>query len=180
VKDKAGSVSKYFTKSGERLWRYRFDGDPVDGKRHVITKQGFFTRAAAMTAMVDAIEAHREGKNAHPTPVPKETVADWVRTWLRDYAPQRCQPKTLERYKELAGYILNAAEGEAAKLASMPLPDADHLAVERSLYALLRMKAKRRAHLSPKTVREIAAVLSVSFDKAFRLSKINVNPVLRV
>jgi hypothetical protein len=42
------------------------------------------------------------------------------------------------------------------------------------------MKAKRRAHLSSKSVREIAAVLGVSMNKAFKLGKILVNPLLRV
>jgi hypothetical protein len=37
MKNRAGSVSKYTTKGGERLRRYRFDSDPVDGKRCVIS-----------------------------------------------------------------------------------------------------------------------------------------------
>jgi integrase len=181
MKDKAGSVTKYITKTGERLWRYRFDGDPINVSRNVISKQGFKTRGAAMDALRIAIDAYRQGKTVGPLPPPpKETVADWVRAWLRDYAPQRCSPKTIERYHQLAGYILNAMEGEPARLAAVPLVDVDHVIVETALYALLRAKAKRREHLSPKTIREIASVLSVSLNKAFRLGKINVNPLLRV
>ena len=75
---------------------------------------------------------------------------------------------------------MNAAEGEPARLATTPLAEVDHVIVEAALYELLRMKAKRREHLSAKSVREIAGVLSVSLNKAFRLGKIPINPLLRV
>jgi integrase len=113
-------------------------------------------------------------------PAAKETVADWVATWLRDYAPTRCAPKTLERYRQLAGYVLNAREGEPAALATTAVAELKHTTIEAALYALLRMPAKRRAHLAPKTVREIANVLSVALNETFRLDKIVVNPFLKV
>jgi integrase len=180
MKDRCGSVSKYVTKTGETLWRYRFDGDPIAGKRKVLGKAGFRKRSAAMNAMMAAIEAYGQGKTVPPPTAPKETLADWVRAWLRDYAPQRCAPKTIERYHGLAAYVLDAPEGEPAKLAAVSLAKVDHLLIEAALYALLRMPAKRREHLSAKTVREIAGVLSVSLNKAFRLGKIALNPLLRV
>jgi integrase len=180
MKSGTGSASKYFTKSGDRLWRYRFDVDPIDGKRQVVCKQGFETRGAAMDAMQIAIKEHQAGKLAPAPPPSKETLADWVRAWLRDYAPQRCSGKTIERYHQLAGYILKATDGEPARLAASPLAELDHVLVEAALYELLRAKAKRREHLSPKSVREIAGVLSVSLNKAFRLGKIPINPLLRV
>jgi integrase len=55
-----------------------------------------------------------------------------------------------------------------------------HSQIEAALYALQRMPAKRKEHLSNKTVREIANVLSVALNKAFRLDKIVVNPMLKV
>ncbi len=181
MKRRAGSISKYFTRSGERLWRYRFDGDSPDGTRQQIGKAGFATRAAAMDAIKEAVEEYKRSKTLPVAPLPaKETVADWVRTWLRDYAPHRCQPKTLERYHQLAVYVLDAKEGEPAALAATPLEDVKYPAVESALYALLRMPAKKRAHLSPKTVREIANVLSVALNEAFRLDRILVNPFLKV
>ncbi len=110
----------------------------------------------------------------------KETVSDWIQTWLRVYAPERCQPKTLERYIGLANYIVKATEGEPAKLAATPIDQIDHRIVESALRSLLHAKAKRREHLSPKTIREIAGVLSVSLNEAFRLEKIVINPLSRV
>jgi len=190
---RAGSVSKYQTKTGKsrrdgegkskraELWRYRFDADASDGTRRQMSAAGFTTRAAALNAMRARIEEYeRPPQAAPPEPEPKETLADWVRAWLRDYAPQRCTPKTIERYQQLASYILDATDGEPAALAATPLDALTPAEVERTLYALLRIKAKRKEHLSPKSVREIAGVLSVSLNKAFRLGKILVNPLLRV
>ncbi len=71
-------------------------------------------------------------------------------------------------------------DGEPAALAATPLEDVKHPEVESALYALLRMPAKKRKHLSPKTVREVASVLSVALNEAFRLDKILVNPFLKV
>ena len=181
MNNRTGSVTKYTTKRGERLWRYQFDADAVEGKRRLIGKAGFRTRALASVALQVALKEYRAYKTLPAAPAPPtETVADWVRAWLRDYAPQRCEPKTIERYHQLAGYVLNATEGEPARLAATPLAEVDHVIVEAALYALLRMPAKRRAHLSAKSVREVAAVLGVSLGKAFKLGKIVVNPLLRV
>jgi integrase len=174
------TVWKYIARDGRTLWRYQFEGEPAEKKRRRFTKAGFATRKEASNALSAAVKDYDEEKPFTIDPAPKETVADWVRTWLRDYAPERCQPKTLERYVGLANYILKAAEGEPAKLAMTPLDQVDHKIVESALRALLHAKAKRREHLSPKTIREIAGVLSVSLNEAFRLEKITINPLLRV
>lgn len=76
--------------------------------------------------------------------------------------------------------MLGAKDGEPAALAATPLEDVKHPEVESALCALLRMPAKERKHLSPKTVREVASVLSVALNEAFRLDKILVNPFLKV
>ena len=87
MKDRAGSVGKYFTRSGDRLWRYRFDADRIDGKRQVVSKHGFATRGAAMDAMREAVKECDQSKTLPVAEPPaKETVADWVRVGLRDYA----------------------------------------------------------------------------------------------
>jgi integrase len=180
VKSRAGSITKYFKRSGERLWRYRFDGDSPDGTRQQIGKAGFATRGEAMDALQVAVKKYEQSKALPVAPPPvKETVADWVRTWLRDYAPQRCAPKTLERYRQLAEYVLTATEGDLATLARTALVELKHICIEAALYALLRQPAKRKKHLSPKTVSEVANVLSGCLNKAFRLEKIIVNPMLK-
>jgi integrase len=181
MKNKNGSVWRYTTRNGSRLWRFQFETDSLEGKRQRFSRAGFPTRGDARNALNTAIKDYQERK-ALPVepPLPKETIADWMRTWLRDYGPEHCQPKTLERYHGLASYVLDATEGEPAQLAATPLAEVDHKIVEAALRALLRMKGKRVARLSTKTVREIAGVLSVSLNEAFRLEKININPLLRV
>ena len=61
-----GSFSKYVTKRGERLWRYRFDTDPVDGKRRQLSKAGFKTRGEAVKACGEAIKAYEQSKGVAP------------------------------------------------------------------------------------------------------------------
>jgi len=180
MKSKGGSVFKYTSRTGERLWRYQFAADPIDGKRQRFSKAGFATRAAALGALDDAVKNYAQHKDPTPAPVPAETLAGWVRVWLRDYAPERVAPKTLERYHGLASYILDATEGEPAQLAAIPLTEVNHRLIESALRALLHMKAKRIDHLSVKSVREVAGVLRVSLNEAFRLEKIPLNPFLRV
>jgi Arm DNA-binding domain len=173
----SGSVLKYRTLNGT-LWRYRFEGEPVDGKRRIISAQGFETKKDAKAALQKAVAAFQV---VGPAPAPPEqTLADWVRVWLRDYGPNSCSPLTLQRYGALAGYILDATAGEPAQLASTALNKVDHRLLESALYFLLRAPAKRREHLSSKTVREVAGVLSVSLNKAFKLGLIAVNPFARV
>jgi integrase len=175
-----GSVTKYYVKGSSRpKWRYRLRlGTDENGKELREGHAGFAKEAEARDAMNARIREIATQRNVPP--VLGETLGEWVRAWLRDYAPQRCTLKTIERYHELAAYVLDATEGEPAKLAAAPLADLDHVLVEAALYALLRMPAKRREHLSAKTVREIAGVFSVSLNKAFRLGKIALNPLLRV
>jgi integrase len=181
VKNKTGTVWKYIARNGKRLWRYQFEGEPIEGKRQRFSKAGFSTRGDARNALNGAIIEYQERKELpDQPPSAKETLAEWVRIYLRDYAPERCQPKTLERYHSLASYVLDATEGEPAQLAATPLEKVDHKLVEAALRALLRMRGRRVAHLSVKTVREVAGVLSVALNEGFRLEKITINPLLRV
>jgi integrase len=112
------------------------------------------------------------------TPAPsvesEHTLRSWVQHWLDRYAPDRCQPKTLERYRQLAAYLNGTPMGDTR------LSDLTHTAIEDGLYALLREPAKRHEHLSARSVRHIAGLLSVALNKAFRLDLLSVNPVLRV
>ena len=108
------------------------------------------------------------------------TLSEWLRTWLDTYGVERCQPKTLERYRQLANYILNAIDGLPFELGRMRLPDVTHLQLEPAFYALLTAKAMRREHLCARTVGKIAGVVNVALNKAFRLDMIPVNPMLKV
>ena len=103
-------------------------------------RSGFKTRGDALDALGKAKTDYAASKSATPEPERKETLADWVRVWLRDYVPQRCTQKTIERYWQLASYVLDAKEGEPAALAATPLDALTPAGVEGTLYALLRME----------------------------------------
>ena len=169
-------------------------GKNESGKKKFEIRAGFRKEAEARVAMSARL---RELESSSPAPrttaiTAEPTFAEWLRTWLDTYAPRRCQPKTLERYEQLADYILNrgssGADGAhldkvkhpAEELAKTRLRDVTHSAIERTLWELMKVKAKRRAHLSAKTVRHIEGLLSVALNKAFRLDMITVNPMLKV
>ena len=119
------------------------------------------------------MESLQARANAAPAPGPVWTLGAWVEHWLDHYGPTRCQPKTLQRYRELFRYI-------SEDLRQVPLVKVNHTAIEAALIALLKAPAKRRAHLSPRTIHNIAGPLSVALNKAFRLDLITVSPALRV
>ena len=99
------------------------------------------------------MEALETRANAAPAPGPVWTLGAWVNHWLDHYGPTRCQPKTLERYRQLADYF-------SAELCQVPLVKLNHTTLETALIALLKAPAKRRAHLSPRTIHNVAGLLS--------------------
>jgi hypothetical protein len=102
---------------------------------------------------------------------------------LRDGLPSiDCERTTVWRYRQLARYITEAQTPEVKLIADTQIKDLEkmHGAIETAMYALLRQEAKRRAHLSPKSVSHVAALISVALNKAFRLDYIDINPMLRV
>jgi integrase len=113
-------------------------------------------------------------------PVSGKKLGDWLQQWLDTYAPDRCQPKTLERYRQLAAYVVKTLSDEPSALSLTPIADLTHQQLEAMLYGLLKAKGKRRKHISARTVRHVAGLLHVALNKAFKLELIPANPMLRV
>jgi len=175
-----GSVTKYTIKGSSRpRWRYRIDASKDEqGNRIQEGRGGFAKEGEASDAMrihMDEIQARNRS-----VPRPKKTLGEWLQTWLDTYATDRCQPKTLERYRELAEYVLKAPDGNPSALAQVPMVELSHQQLEAALYALLKAKGKRRKHISARSVRHVAGLLNVALNKAFKLELIQVNPMLRV
>src|SRR5262249_7800707 len=101
---------------------------------------------------------------------PHWTLGTWVQNWLDTYGSQPCEPKTLERYRELAEYVTLPER----TLAAVDLRELHHGQIETSLFALLAEKAKRREHISATTVRHVGGLLNVVLNKAFMLDLIPV------
>jgi hypothetical protein len=68
-------------------------------------------------------------------PVPK-TFGDFMAEWLKEHAEGRCAPKTVERYRQLAGYVL-------PHLATVQLSELSPLVLER-VYTRLRREGGKR------------------------------------
>jgi len=182
-----GSVTKYAIKGSSRpRWRYRlYLGKDASGKKLWDGgKGGFKTETEAWDAVRQRFEElarEREAReNPRPEPMRSMTLGEWLQTWFDTYAADKCQRKTLDRYKELALYVTKNADGTPSELSKTPLLGLKHTQIEPALFALLKAKGKRREHVSPRTVRHVAAVLSVALNKAFKLDMIPVNPMLRV
>jgi integrase len=176
-----GSVTKYTLQSSSRpRWRYRiYTGKDDAGRKLYEGRGGFAKEGDARTDMQHHMTEIRS--RAAPAPVPlQRTLGDWLQQWLNTYALDRCQPKTLERYRQLAAYVLQTSDGEPSALAQTPLAAVTHQELEAILYGLLKAKGKRRKHISARTVRHIAGLLHVALNKAFKLEIIQVNPMLRV
>ena len=174
-----GSITKYTIRGSSRpRWRFRiYAGKDETGRKLYEGRGGFAKEGEARTEMQRAME--EIGQRNTPAPAPKKTLGEWVQEWLDTYAVDRCQPKTLERYRQLAAYALTAQEGAPSPLAQVPLADLTHQQLEAALYALLKAQGKRRKHISARTVRHVAGLLNVALNKAFRLELIQVNPMLR-
>jgi|SRR5579862_3928472 len=179
-----GSITKYTVKGSSRpKWRYRLRiGRDEAGKELREGRGGFAKEAGARDAMRDRIEEIiRQRNTPQEEPKPAEmTLREWLAHWLDTYAVQTCQPKTLERYTQLAAYVTKPVDGELAAVAETPISALKHASLEAALLALLRAPGKRRTHISARTVRHVAGVLHVALNEAFRLDMIAVNPMLKV
>jgi integrase len=177
-----GSVTKYTVNGSSRpRWRYRIDAGKDQGHRIQQGRGGFAKEGEARIKMQRHMQ-EIQGRSAAAPAAPRheKTLADWLQIWLDTYAVDHCQPKTLERYRQLAAYLTETSDGTPSPLAETPLQDLSHMQLETALYGLLKAKGKRRKHVSARTVRHVAGVLNVALNKAFRLELIAVNPMLRV
>jgi hypothetical protein len=172
-----GSIDKYTTKgSSKPHWRYRiYLGKNEHGKKLWGARAGFEKQAEALDAMrkrIDELRASTDLATAPPTQ--NKTLGGWLEVWFDTYALDCCEPKTIERYRELADYLLKESDGMPSVLAKIPLPDLKHTHLEPAFFALLKAKAKRREHISAKSVRHVAAVVRGALNKAFKLELITV------
>src|SRR5450432_1421009 len=99
-----GSIDKYTTRgSSKPHWRYRiYRGKDLVGKKLWETRAGFKKEADATKALRDRItELAQQAGN--PTGS-MDTFGEYLSGWL-DRAAERCERKTIERYRELASYV---------------------------------------------------------------------------
>jgi integrase len=171
MKTDRGSTFQYFLTSGEARYGYIYDGPPEAGKRrNQIRVTGFVTEREAIVALHAAVTKQETGV-ARPLGDPNQTLSELFSQWMQEYARRKLGRKTVERYGQLADYVL---------------PHLGHIAVSKlDLYAfeeiyddLATLPARRGKPLSPKTIRNIASVFDSMFKRAVRRYKtLKDNPV---
>lgn len=109
-----GSIDKYNTKgSSKPHWRYPiYTGKDASGVKQYVTRAGFEKQGEAADSMRDRIEELRRLSNLPAAPEEIQ-LGSWLTRWIENYAVHSCQPKTLERYRQLARYI---TEGNAEEI----------------------------------------------------------------
>jgi integrase len=167
--------------SGKVVWCYRFDAPGSTRENRTEARaSGFATKQAAVDAEAarrieeqKKYEMARSGAgvtNAVPT-----TLGKLLQEFIAQHVQEKLAPKTIERYREQAGYI-------DAELLKMPLEELTPLHFNREWSRLLKCgghtrKAKAPRPMSAKTVRNIAGVVSSAFSRAIKWGLVTTNPV---
>jgi integrase len=168
-----GCVFKRALPSGSITWGYSIDaGKDENGKRKQIFKSGFARKGDAQTALRQKLNQKDEGELVKPDPT---TFAAFLQEWFKEHADRNCTPKTVERYHQLAAYVL-------PHVGATKLQDLSALTLERVFNHVKDSggrdrKAKAQRPLSAKTVRHIAGLVHVALDTAIRWKLLKSNPV---
>src|SRR6476620_10087521 len=95
-----GTITKYRKTDGRISWGYYYK---IEGRQY--TKAGFRTKFDASKSLGAALAKHQDC-GASTQKRESRTLAEYFRYWLDCHAALRCEPKTLERYRQLADYVI--------------------------------------------------------------------------
>jgi len=157
-----GRVTQHRGILGRVIWGYVFGGEKTGN---------FSTQAAAEEALLAAVD-RRAAAEAVPAEV-DPTFPDYIRYWLTEHAGRRCAPKTLERYKELAEYLVR-------QLGETRLNDLTTAQIQRAIHRLEDSGGRVTKDypdgrpLAPKTVRHIGTLLYTCLAEADRLGVLKI------
>jgi integrase len=145
-------MSGHIRRRGERSWEIKFDTgrDPPTGKRSIRYESFKGTKREAQAKLTELLSASARGVLVDPT---KETLAEFIERWGRDWASINTSAKTSERYRQLLK--LHVVPHIGAVLVQKLR--ATHL---NELYAkLLRAGGHEGRPLAPRTVGHVHRVL---------------------
>ena len=169
-----GTITKRPTKSASPSWGYSFFAGRSDtGKRIQVTKSGFATKREAADALRKAIAEHQSGPIA---PTLEKSFAEFFADWLVNDVGRRCQPKTLERYRELGEYALR-------HIGTLPLVKVTPMALQIAINNLQDCGGRKTVEhpngrpLAPKTVREVAFLIHNAMETAVSWKLVSDNPM---
>jgi integrase len=174
-----GTLTKYRKKDGRVSWGYYFK--TTAGQ---FTKSGYGTRDAAAEALANAIGGEIQPRNgcidaaisSSATKREARTLSEYLADWLNSQVEPRCAPKTMERYRDLSGYLSKQLGTiRLGELKTADIQDAvNHL---KSCGGAISKEHPRGRPLSAKTVRSIATLLYTCLGDAARLEHIPKNPM---
>lgn len=176
-----GSITKHKQKNGRISWGYYFRPcKDADGKWIQVKKQGFASKGGADDALRDAINAYKEKPPAIAEPkVEPKTFGDYFNEWIEQHCRRDCEATTVEGYEKKGAYVKRY-------FWNAPITDITPLQIQTTLNELRDRGGKKTSEhpqgrpLSTKTVREIAAVVHMTYAAMVRWGVMDLNPMARV
>ncbi len=162
-----GKITKHRGILGTVTWGYIL-GDE--------TKTGFPDQNVAAAALAAAVERRAAAEQAPAEVDP--TFAEYIRNWLNEHAGRRLAPKTFERYKDFAEYLIR-------HLGETRLNDLTTALIQRTIHRLedcggmVTKDHPEGRPLAPKTVRNIGAMLYTCLAEADRLGDLKIPHPMR-
>src|ERR1035437_3352249 len=175
-------VYKRKYRSGKVVWFYQL-APPGSTRRdqNLITESGFATKqeetaaeAVRRTEEEKKVELRKAGAAGVAAAMPT-TLAMLLAEFMKQHAQENLAPKTVERYREMAAYI-------APELLAMNMTEITPLHLSREWTRLLKCgghtrKSKTPRPMKPKTVRNIAGLVSSAYLRAIKWGLATTNPV---
>jgi integrase len=175
-------VYKRKYRSGKVVWCYQFSlPGSTRQNQNLITESGFRTKQEAIDA--EALRRTEEHKKAEEVRAGAAGVAAAMPTtlamllaeFMKQHAREKLAPKTVERYEEMAAYL-------SPELLALNITDITPLHCSREWTRLLKCGGHRRKSttprpMKPKTVRNIAGMVSSAYARAIRWGLTTTNPV---
>ncbi len=175
-------VFKRKYRSGKVVWCYQLaPHGSTRQNQNLITESGFATKQEATAAEAvrrtdeqKKIEVQKAGASGVAAAMPT-TLAMLLAEFMKQHAQENLAPKTVERYREMAAYL-------APELLAMNMAEITPLHLSREWMRLLKSggrtrKTKTPRAMKPKTVRNIAGLVSSAFLRAIKWSLATTNPV---
>jgi integrase len=175
-------VYKRKYRSGKVVWYYQF-APPGSTRQdqNLITESGFATKQEATAA--EAVPRTEEQKKHEMAKADAAGVAAAMPTtlemllaeFMKQHAEEMLAPITVERYREMAAYV-------APELLAMDMTAITPLHLSREWTRLLKSgghvrKTKTPRPMAPKTVRNIAGLVSSAYLRAIKWGLVTTNPV---
>jgi len=167
--------------SGRTVWYYKFQPPGATRGTLPIRESGFGTKQEAVDAEVarrteeqKKYQVAKAGAAGVAAAMPT-TLATLLAEFMKQHAEEKLAPKTVERYQEMIGYL-------APELLAMNMKEITPLHCSREWARLLKSGGHTRRDktprpMKPKTVRNIAGMVSSAYVRAIKWGLVTTNPV---